>query len=71
MIILTIGCHPGDHKTGFGGTLTVYTKKGHNVFMLHVARGDKGDEVIMPLEYTDITERLDIKIEKSILKTQI
>ena len=29
--------------------------------MLHVARGDKGDEVIMPLEYTDITNILEIK----------
>jgi LmbE family N-acetylglucosaminyl deacetylase len=42
MVILTIGCHPDDLETGCGGTLALYTKKGHNVVMCHVLTVIKG-----------------------------
>jgi LmbE family N-acetylglucosaminyl deacetylase len=48
MIILAIGCHPDDLEIGCGGTLALYDKKGHSVYMCHVANGDMGHAVIMP-----------------------
>jgi N-acetylglucosamine malate deacetylase 1 len=48
MNVLAIGCHPDDLEIGCGGTLALYAKNGHNVFMCHVANGDKGHAVIMP-----------------------
>ena len=50
MNILAIGCHPDDLEIGCGGTLALYAKNGHNVYMCHVANGDKGHAVIMPDE---------------------
>jgi len=50
MNILAIGCHPDDLEIGCGGTLALYAKNGHNVYMCHVANGDKGHAVIMPEE---------------------
>ncbi len=50
MNILAIGCHPDDLEIGCGGTLALYAKNGHNVFMCHIANGDKGHAVIMPGE---------------------
>jgi len=50
MNILAIGCHPDDLEIGCGGTLALYAKNGHNVYMCHVANGDKGHAVILPEE---------------------
>lgn len=50
MNILAIGCHPDDLEIGCGGTLALYAKNGHDVFMCHVANGDMGHAVIMPEE---------------------
>jgi N-acetylglucosamine malate deacetylase 1 len=48
MIILAIGCHPDDLEIGCGGTIALYAKNGHDVFMCHVANGDMGHTIIMP-----------------------
>lgn len=48
MIILAIGCHPDDLEIGCGGTLALYNRRGHSVYMCHVANGDMGHAVIMP-----------------------
>jgi N-acetylglucosamine malate deacetylase 1 len=50
MNVLAIGCHPDDLEIGCGGTLALYAKNGHDVFMCHVANGDMGHAVIMPAE---------------------
>lgn len=50
MNVLAVGCHPDDLEIGCSGTLALFAKKGHNVFMCHVANGDKGHVVIMPEE---------------------
>ncbi|MGD0341963.1 MAG: PIG-L family deacetylase [Bacteroidales bacterium] len=54
MNVLAIGCHPDDLESSCGGTLALYAKNGHNVFMCHVANGDKGHAVIMPEELVKI-----------------
>jgi len=54
MIVLAIGCHPDDLEIGCGGTLALYAKNGHEVYMCHVANGDKGHAVIMPKELGEI-----------------
>ncbi len=50
MNVLAIGCHPDDLEIGCGGTLALFAKNGHDVYMCHVANGDKGHAVIMPEE---------------------
>jgi LmbE family N-acetylglucosaminyl deacetylase len=54
MNILAIGCHPDDLEIGCGGTLALYAKNGHDVYMCNVANGDKGHAVIMPDELREI-----------------
>lgn len=54
MNILAVGCHPDDLEIGCGGTLALYAKKGHDVFMCHVANGDMGHKVIMPEELAEL-----------------
>lgn len=54
MNILAVGCHPDDLEIGCGGTLARYVKQGHNVFMCHIANGNKGHAVIMPDELVKI-----------------
>ena len=54
MKILAIGCHPDDLEIGCGGTLALYAEKGHDVFMCHVANGNMGHAVIMPVELAKI-----------------
>lgn len=54
MNILAIGCHPDDLEIGCGGTLALYAQNGHNVYMCHVANGDKGHAIIMPKELGEI-----------------
>lgn len=48
MNVLAVGCHPDDLEIGCGGTLALYAKGGHDVYMCHVANGDKGHAVILP-----------------------
>ncbi len=66
MNILAIGCHPDDLEIGCGGTLALYAKNGHNVYMCHVANGDKGHAVIMPKELGEMRE-LEAKAAGAIL----
>jgi len=54
MNILAVGCHPDDLEIGCGGTLARYAKEGHNVFMCHVANGNRGHVVIKPEELRKI-----------------
>jgi LmbE family N-acetylglucosaminyl deacetylase len=42
MKILAIGAHPDDIELLCAGTLALYSKKGHEVFMCHVCDGNKG-----------------------------
>jgi N-acetylglucosamine malate deacetylase 1 len=50
MNILAVGCHPDDLEIACSGTLAKYARAGHDVYMCHVANGDKGHVVIMPEE---------------------
>jgi LmbE family N-acetylglucosaminyl deacetylase len=50
MKVLAVGCHPDDLEIGCGGTLALYTSKGHDVFMCHIANGNMGHAEIMPDE---------------------
>ena len=45
MKILAIGAHPDDLEVLCGGTLALYSKKGHEVIMCHACNGDKGSAV--------------------------
>ena len=42
MNILAIGAHPDDIEFGCGGALSLYTKKGHQVFLLILTEGESG-----------------------------
>ena len=50
MNILAIGCHPDDLEIGCGGTLARFAGAGHRVTMVHVANGNMGHVVLMPVE---------------------
>ena len=54
MNVLAVGCHPDDLEIACSGTLAKYAQLGHNVFMCHVANGNRGHAVIMPDELRDI-----------------
>ncbi len=54
MNVLAIGCHPDDLEIGCGGTLAKYVTNRHNVFMCHIANGDKGHAIIKPKELRKI-----------------
>lgn len=54
MRILAVGAHPDDLEILCAGTLAKYRARGDEVFMCHVADGDKGHFVIMPDELTPI-----------------
>ena len=45
MKILAFGAHPDDLEMQCSGTLALYSKQGHEVFMCHVCSGDKGSLV--------------------------
>jgi N-acetylglucosamine malate deacetylase 1 len=45
MKILAFGAHPDDLEMQCSGTLALYSKQGHDVFMCHVCNGDKGSLV--------------------------
>jgi LmbE family N-acetylglucosaminyl deacetylase len=44
MNILAIGPHPDDIEIGCSGTLIKYARRGHDVFLLIITRGEKGGE---------------------------
>ena len=50
MRILAIGCHPDDLEIGCGGTLRAYVGRGDEVYMCHVANGNRGHKIIKPDE---------------------
>lgn len=54
MNVLAVGCHPDDIEIGCSGTLSKYSQQGNNVFICHVANGDKGHAIIEPEELRDI-----------------
>ena len=45
MNILAIGAHPDDIEIGCGGTLIKYVRRGHNVFLLLITKGEKGGDI--------------------------
>ncbi len=57
MKVLAIGCHPDDLEIGCGGTLARYADEGHEVYMCHVANGDKGHAIIKPDELREIRKK--------------
>lgn len=54
MRVLAIGCHPDDLEIGCGGTLRAYVKRGDEVYMCHVANGNRGHKIIKPDELREI-----------------
>ncbi len=42
MNILAIGPHPDDIERGCGGTLIKYARRGHNIFLLLISKGELG-----------------------------
>jgi len=42
MNILALGAHPDDMEWHAGGTLALYARQGHRVFICHVSNGNKG-----------------------------
>lgn len=44
MNVLAIGAHPDDIEYGCGGTLTLYTQKGHDVYLFVATDGALGGE---------------------------
>jgi LmbE family N-acetylglucosaminyl deacetylase len=56
MRVLGVGAHPDDLEILCGGTLAKYARQGHDVFMCHVCRGDKGHFEIPPDELARIRD---------------
>ena len=50
MRVLAVGCHPDDLEIACAGTLHKYVKSGAEVYMCHVANGDKGAKDVDRLE---------------------
>lgn len=50
MHVLAVGCHPDDLEIACTGTLAKYIKRGDEVYMCHVANGNRGHKIIMPDE---------------------
>jgi LmbE family N-acetylglucosaminyl deacetylase len=44
MNVLAIGAHPDDIEFGCGGTLSKFTRHGHNVYLMVMTKGDQGGE---------------------------
>lgn len=66
MNILAIGAHPDDIEVLCAGTLALYSKKGHEVFMCHVCDGNKGSMVYSSKELAKIRRREAIESAKLI-----
>lgn len=54
MRILAVGAHPDDLEILCAGTLAKYRARGDEVFMCHIADGDKGHFIIPPDELAKI-----------------
>lgn len=51
MKLLAVGAHPDDVELGCGGTLALYKKKGHEVYVLVLTRGEgSGDPTVRQKE---------------------
>lgn len=48
MRILAIGAHPDDIELQCGGTMALYAKQGHDVYMAVATNGDKGNYDVEP-----------------------
>jgi LmbE family N-acetylglucosaminyl deacetylase len=49
--VLAVGAHPDDLELGCGGTLALYKKKGHEVYVLVLTRGEaSGDPTVRQAE---------------------
>ena len=66
MKILAIGAHPDDLELLCGGTLALYSKIGHEVFMCHVCDGNKGSLVYSSEELVKIRRNEAIESAKLI-----
>jgi LmbE family N-acetylglucosaminyl deacetylase len=66
MKILAIGAHPDDLELLCGGTLALYSKMGHEVFMCHVCDGNKGSLVYSSEELVKIRRNEAIESAKLI-----
>lgn len=66
MKILAIGAHPDDLELLCGGTLALYSKMGHEVFMCHVCDGNKGSLVYSSKELVKIRRNEAIESAKLI-----
>jgi len=71
MKILAIGAHPDDIELLCAGTLALYSKKGHEVFMCHVCDGNKGSMTHTSEEITKIRRDEAIQSAKVIRATSI
>jgi LmbE family N-acetylglucosaminyl deacetylase len=56
MKILAVGAHPDDIELQCGGTLAMYVKQGHQVFMAVATNGDMGNYDTEPKELARIRE---------------
>lgn len=56
MRVLAIGAHPDDLELQCGGTLALYAKQGHDVFMAVATNGDMGNFDVEPKELAAIRE---------------
>ena len=66
MNILAIGAHPDDLELLCAGTLALYAKQGHEVFMCHVCDGNKGSLVYSSEELVKIRRNEAIESAKLI-----
>jgi LmbE family N-acetylglucosaminyl deacetylase len=66
MKILAVGAHPDDLELLCAGTLALYSKKGHEVFMCHICDGNKGSMVYSSEELVKIRRREAIESAKLI-----
>ena len=57
MKISAFGAHPDDLEMQCGGTLALYSKQGHDVFMCHVCNGNKGGLVYNSDELVKIRQK--------------
>lgn len=57
MRILAVGAHPDDWEFHCGGTLLLYRKAGHDVFVCIATNGDKGSKRVAPRELAEIRKR--------------
>jgi LmbE family N-acetylglucosaminyl deacetylase len=71
MRILAVGAHPDDIEFLCAGTLAIYRKKGHKVFMCHVCDGNKGSSTFSSNELAKIRREEAIRSARVIGATSI